>query len=212
MVSAYDAHTGHTVFVVVDTFRVQANHGKIKVYPGFVGSSNVTLSDFSILSDNQTAPTDSDPDFDYTLKTDVTPGVACAPDDTLEFNCILAWMDRGHPDYRVLYTYFRVDESNPSDLQIEWIDTSPNVWVRSAAYTHGDVSAAFFDSSFWVAWKADDADQDVEWTKSTNPVGYTTWNTVTQLGTSNVVDAPTWLYTPNATKESALIWTQWTAP
>jgi len=179
LVAAWDATSGNTVFVSVDTGRSLATQGEIRVHPGFIGSYYYNkIREGSIVSDNRNAPADSygtHPTFAYTLKTDVTPAVACADTRaTLSYNCLLAWQDRGIPDGKILYTYFRI---NLSTNAVVWRPGTPNVWVRSGSNTVSNLSAAYFEGKFWLAWKKTEAGTDVAWTNTST---YTGWSTVVE--------------------------------
>ena len=200
-VSAWDDHSGNTIFVKVGTDRNYTGHGEIDVFPGFHSSTNgLQLKPPSRLSTNRTSPTDSFADFSYTRKTDVAPGVACAPDrNNFDYNCMIAWVDRGIMQGRILYTYFRIDNN-----AIVW---SPNhgVFVRSGTSSFSHISAAFFNGSFWLAWKTIDGDINYCRTDSNE----TDWDPIVSLSRTKVVDPPTWTYVPEDTKESLLVWTEY---
>ena len=200
-VSAWDNVSENTVFVGVDTDRDNFNgHGEIDVYPGFRDTNNnQLLRSPSRLSVNRTPPTDNYTDFNYTLKTDVSPAVACAPNrNVFDFNCILAWVDRGITDGRILYTYFRIDNN-----EIIWSNTH-GVFVRSYTKTFNNISASFFDGSFWLAWKT--IGNDISYCRT--DTGETDWDDVVTKTRSKVVDPPTWIYVPETNKESILVWTE----
>jgi hypothetical protein len=201
LVSAWDDYSGNTLFVKVGTGRSYAGHGEIDVFPGFHSTTNgLKLRPPSRLSTNRSSPTDSFADFSYTLKTDVAPGVACAPDrNDFSYNCIIAWVDRGIMEGDILYTYFRIDSN-----AVVW---SPNhdVFIRSGANSFSHISAAFFDGSFWLAWKT--IDGDVKYCRTDSHE--TDWDANVSLSRTQTVDPPTWTYVPEDTKESLLIWTEY---
>lgn len=223
IVAAWNAEANRTVFVSVSTERILnefydpslTGHGKISVHPGMYSSSDYRLREGSILSDHQTAPTapssyggPGEPEWEYTLKTDVAPAVACAPDDDdREYNCLLAWVDRGIPEAGILYTYFRV---NTTFQTVSWkpVVAGKNVWRRSGSGSVSHVSAAYFAGKFWMAWKSDNANSDLEYTHTTGSTCYTCWSTVSDMA-SDVVDPPTWLYVADdSSLEAGLIWTE----
>jgi len=200
-VSAWDNVSGNTVFVQVNTDRSSFNnHGEIDVYPGFFSNSNnQKLRLPSRLSSNRNPPSDSYSDFNYTLKTDVAPAVACAPNrNNFNFNCILAWVDRGIVDGSILYTYFRIDNNN-----IVW-STTHGVFVRPYTRTLNNISAAFFNESFWLAWKT--IENDIKYCRTNS--SETNWNGIITKTRSKVVDSPTWIYVSETNKESILVWTE----
>ena len=156
---------------------------------------------------NVTVPGDpygTQPAFNYTLKTDTAPGIACGTSWLLQgANCMLAWQDRGIPDGRILYTWFSI---NPATGDIVWQGT---VGVRGSAFTVGNVSAAYFDGEYWLAWKTLGTVSDAAWThRPASSNLFSGWSTTQYMGRSRVVDAPTWLYHPTGSGETALIWTE----
>lgn len=216
--TAWDQVSENTVFVVVDSDKNDSlKNGRIRVLPGFYNGSEYILNPGSYLEDHTSPPSDpytTNPDFDYTLRTDTSPGVACS-DNTINqaYNCILAWQDRGIPDGRILYTYFRV---NSITHAIEWQGTA---WARSGVYTVSDVSAAWFKvpqsssgpwvGAFWLAWKTLGPDPDVAYVSRLESSGYASgWSSAAFMQADHVVDAPTWGYDPINSREALLIWTE----
>ena len=77
----------------------------------------------------------------------------------------------------------------------------------------GNVSLAYANGYFWLAWKSYDSTQDVQWVRrDASSSQYSNgWGSIQSLGRTKVVDAPTWLYYNNVSHvslESGLIWTE----
>lgn len=179
--------------------------GYVYLYPGiYPGTINhVRQGNFLGSSDK---PADGYDLWSYEHKTDFPVGVACAPSQTgIEYNCLLAWQDRGVPNGSVLYKYFRV---SPITHQIEW-RPGPST-VRSSAKAQSGVSAAYFNDAFWLVWKEPaSGGGNVVHTKTTSPSCYTCWSSpVVLTGAANIADPPTWMYVPSQNQESIVLWTQ----
>lgn len=215
MVSAWDEASQVTVFAYVRTDPL--HDGDIVVLPGFDGSSNVLLNEGHVLSQWVSAPSTGNPDFSYQMKTDAPVGIACSPDkNKYIFNCIITWQDAGTPDGRILYTYFRTDETFPGsgEYNISW-EYGPAA-VRSNASTVAGVSAAFFGDKFWTAWKTYEYSlPEIAWSsnKPNDPSPEFSWESPQIMSHhKSVVDTPTWLYQPNSTDPKTkhiLIWTEY---
>lgn len=200
LVSSWDDFSGNTVFAFVQTNRDFSGHGQIYLIPGYFSGSNLNLREPVPLS-TLTPPNDPYQDMAFSLKSQVRPGIACAPNRLdFDYNCILAWVDNGIMDGNILYTYFRVDNDT-----IVW--TPNSIKVRSnhtSVSTVSGVSAAFFNDSFWLAWKT--IDGDVKYTR-TQASEYS-WAATVSKNRTDVIDPPTWLYVAEDTKEAALIWSE----
>lgn len=222
LVAAYDEVSDTSVFASVDTSRYLdqtdvslTSHGQIKVYPGF-NSGNHLLRTADTLSNAGGVPADpydglgGNPNWNYTQRTDVAPALACAPPEAgWTYNCLLAWVDRGTPDFKVLYTYFRI---NPTTKDIEWKSLAvppyfQDVWAIADAMTYSHISAAFFNGRFHLAWKSTYPGADVEYTSTSTMTG---WDPMIYISNSGgVVDPPTWGYVPTQQdREIGLIWTE----
>lgn len=200
IVVAYDPISGQDVHVRVDTIRDSTHEGAIFVHPGLKAPN--TLREGSRLDENTTLPNINMHPWDYTGRTFSRVGVACAdsvPAHFNGFNCLLAWVDRGVPEARVLYTYFRIDQNN----QVQW---RGNSYRRSGAHALGGVSAAYFANRFHMAWKSTSSADSIATTSNNNAV--TGWTPVAYDYTSKpVVDYPTWVYR-NGSPSAALVWTE----
>jgi hypothetical protein len=201
LVVANDAYTNTDVYVrVADTHLLGG--GTIHIHPDLNGSSRTNLRAGSMLSAvNTTVPNSHSPIWNYRRQTDFAPAVACAPNrDVFAFNCILAWADRGVPNGRVLYTYFRV---NTATNQIEWHGTS---WARGGSQTTSHISAGYFGDRFWLGWKEWNSGEPPTrtWTSS----GYTSWSTPEAIDIQNIIDPPTFLYDTLKPKAGGMVWTE----
>ncbi len=205
MTSAWDEYSGVTVFARVRTERDRNTQGRIDVFPGFDSGNVRDLRVGSTLSGG--TPSESFSLWNYRNRTDFPVGIACAPDrDELDYNCLIAWQDRGVPTGAVLYKYFRV---NAVTKVIEW--RPGNSSRRSGALSTSGISAAYFNGSFWMSFKVPlSLGGDVAYTEYNVSSGtaYTGWQSVTSLSRVDVVDPPTWLYSSHGAHEAALLWTE----
>ncbi len=214
LIPAWDPISERTVVVRVNTDpNATAAHGRIQVHPGFITNSNNTLLASSQLSPvtnmSSTAP------YNYSLETDTTPAVACSSvlHAGFPFNCLLAWVDRGAPNARVLYTYFRVDETNDT---IVWDD---EIRRRSGANTAAGLSAAYIpdngdgtNPNFYLAFKGLTSTQRgdvIVMSRDDDPNdAYSGWSTTT-LNRNDVLSPPTWVYDNDTTGlDQLLYWTE----
>ena len=206
MSTAWDGYSNNTIYAWVQTDR-NSGQGLINLSAGLRPGSPNLLNKFKTNPINGwfgvTYPSDVYTSWDYSGKTDFPVGVACEPDrDQRDYNCILAWQDRGIPDGSVLYTYFRVNSSD----EIEFRPGGPV--KRGASNSSSGVSAAYFGSKFWLAWKVPRA-VGIKYTSTLCGTGYTCWSNLFTATTSDeVVDPPSWFYVPDQTHESGLIWTE----
>jgi hypothetical protein len=199
VVSAWDPISERTIFVSVDTSRVAQNNGHIFLYPGYSNGSNFILKMPTRVSEAMTPPNNSR----VTLKTDVSPSISCSDNinftSTSGFNCLLTWVDRGRAQGEIYYNYFRVLNDS-----IDFLTTSPT--RRSSAptiSTASNISLAYFDNEFWLAWK-DLLTNDIKYIHTTT--SHTSWSSIEQMQRSLVVEGPTWIYVPEDTEESFLVW------
>lgn len=210
---AWDAVSQNSVLTAVATTRSagygETDSGEIFIYPGVASDApgETVFRLGSRLGANRTPPADSYSGFDFTLKTDVSPAVTCAPSSPWlgqSYNCMLAWVDRGILEKRILYSFFRINTSFAVDF-IEWEPGSPNVYgleFSQGVSSNASVSAGYFADRFWIAWKSTDNDVCYISTTALTP----NWGNKVCLGRSNVVDPPSWHYRDGS--ESVLIWTE----
>lgn len=199
---AWDEYSDTTVVARVRTSR-SSTQGQVWIYPGFHGTSLYKLRKGTKLTG--TGPTETFDTWDYSYKTDFPVGMACAPDRSdVDYNCLIAWQDRGIPDGSILYKYFRI---NPTTKAIEW--RSGNTSKRAGSLSSSGVSAAYFDGSFWMTWKrAIVGGGDINHTRTTTSCDYTCWSSFTPHFRGDIADPPTWFYVPHQTHESTLIWSE----
>lgn len=219
---AWDPVSGKSAVVSVITARQYAHatnpddlhdNGQIRVHPGFTSSAMNTLLRGSNLENSGTSLA-AEEGWPSSYETDSPPGVACGPSGTgpssggNNFNCLLAWVDRGFPGGRVRYTWFRINTSLFGNF-IVWFGTG---YRRTGSATVSGVSAAYFDGAFWMAWKSVGPLHGVQYTSAaTWPSGWGGVSTVS--GVSNVVDPPTFLYVPDSSSlEAGLVWTKIITP
>ena len=216
--TAWDDQNQITMYAVVDTSRFDNNpmgpseNGTICIHPGYDNNTDDdTLRPCSRLSDNVNMP---DPptgylnpgDFSYVGKTDVQVALTCSPawqePWTSHFNtCLVAWVDRGVPDSKILYAYFGYNSFTES---IDWQTQDAYILEPNVdAVTAYGISAAYFDDSYWIAWRGHTG--FVNYVRTTSI--FNDWSNVSQINT-NSVDPPSWHYNPfSSNNESALIWT-----
>lgn len=210
LVSAWDPISGRTIAVRVPTNSGLAKHGHIFVHPGTMPGTSWNLRLGTELVPVTNMPSASP--YDYELETDTTPGVACSPvqDSNFPFNCMLAWVDRGAPNARVLYTYFRVDTVQNS------IVFDDEIRRRSGANTASGVSLAYMpdktsssDLNFFMTFKgmsSTNRGDVVIMSKNDNPSSpYSSWTTTT-VDRDDVLGAPTWIYDNEDNQRDALIY------
>ena len=217
LVSAWDPVSSNTIFVHVNTDPTSfTDNGKITVHPGFnTTSTNNTLRSGSTLWFAPNRPTATP--FDYNMETDVMPGVACSPisHTGFPFNCMLAWVDRGAPNARILYTYFRVNGTT-----VEWDD---QIERRVGANSAAGVSLAYIPDTgsqpsdlskpnFFMAFKgmASSNRGDIVVMHKNDDAGtpYTGWTTI-NINRDDVQSPPTWIYRNETTGQDALLyWTE----
>lgn len=211
--SAYDPVTGETVFVTVNTSRTNTDtngdqdlsqEGRISVHPGFYAGSNFVYPG-ELLNNNTTIPSDPYASWSYARETNFAPGVACADSVAAGmngYNCVLAWIDRGTPDNRILYTWFKLDGSSPNVL---WHGTA---YVRGGTYAIGHVSMGHFNGKIYMSYKNTGAPGGIA-TTSNDLTGFAAWDTVTHFTPGYdryIVDSPTWA-TMGSSNEAAMMWT-----
>lgn len=215
MVSAWDPISNRTMFIKVETDYLgplEVSNGRITVHPGLVDGSNTNIAFGSLLIPaNNTVTTLP---YNYNMETDVTPGVACSPvlEQNFPFNCMLAWVDRGAPNARVLYTYFRNDNG-----VIAWSDTIERLpGANTASGLSIGYAGSFMQgsgqSNFMIALKGilpnrqGDVEVFMKEDDALNPFGG--WTSVI-LERADVAEPPTWLYNvDNSSLNPVLIWTE----
>ena len=217
VVSAWDPRSGETMFVSVETKRAQVvNNGRLRIHAGMLSTTNNRIRRGSRLTSSG-QDVQSSGTYPYNLETDTIPAVACAgqgeSDYLTDFNCILAWVDRGAPNGRILYTYFRHD-TNETD-RIEWqgqVRRLPGTNVNSVS----GVSAMFSMNQFFLAFKTMDSSPDIKIVKRARSSSYFSgWSTI-NIYRGDVQDPPAWLYsntsgggpigTPD--NDAVLFWTE----
>ncbi|MFU8803709.1 MAG: hypothetical protein ACNA8W_07875 [Bradymonadaceae bacterium] len=197
--TAYDPHTGTDIFVRLHNTGARLG-GNIMVHPGLSSTWRVNHGSYlSVLNTNmpETGSTPVKEFWSYTGRTDALPGVACAPNrETFAYNCLLAWVDRGAPTGRVLYTYFRIVNGT-----VEW---HGEAWARGGSLTVGPVSAAYAHGRFWMAWKSWHNPSKLTTTYTSN--SYTGWSTVEETNRSMMVDPPS--FQAVLSNPMVLVWTE----
>lgn len=205
--TAWDPVSGTTIYAVVDTQRTySAAHGRVRVHAGTYSSTVPNLLNGRTLP-TLMMPADeypgTSPNFNYTGKTDFPVGVACAPAAAgLASNCILAWADRGVPNGRMLYIFFKVQGG-----QAVFATGTPNVGVipGSNAKSLDGVAVAYFAGKFWIAWKTIDATHhDIGYVTFIPPTNFS--NVAYISDATPVVELPAWSYVPHLNYEAALQW------
>ncbi len=169
---------------------------------------------------------------EYKLITHVAPALTCGPagegvaatDGGSNYNCLLAWTDHGSPDGHVLTAWFRVvadraewhrsvDLVQPyrraeMDFLGNWYEPGGEQ-VTHAVQTQSDLSAAFFDNRYWIAFKSSAAGDEETVNLVQTDYGGTSWYRHYVLEDTAAVDAPTFLWDPeDDSREVALAWTE----
>lgn len=195
---AWDPRSARTIFVTVPTrgncYTAGTGRtltcGRIYVHPGYASGEQRTLERAFPITPDLPGYTGNGA-YRYTGRTDVATAVACAPSPhglPHQGNCLLAWVDSGTPDGRVLYTHFSVD--------------GPTVSLHGAAQVLGvtsrsDLSAAYVDGRFWLGYKSSAAgEHDRPALVSTYPRDLDRWGDVRRSYPNRAAEAPTWLYDP----------------
>jgi hypothetical protein len=212
LVTTWDAASQNTVFARVHTDRTDPvfdYSGTIWLYAGFnTSSTQNTLGPINILLASNNNMPSSGTSFPYDAKTDVAPGMACGPyvsSDPERFNCILAWVDRGTPNGRVLYTSFRI-RTTPSK-QIIWSGVVKQV---SGVNTVSDIGLSYTNNTFLLAAKTINGAPNVivMQTGYDSDVMDNTWSQQSLFVRGDVVGAPQWLYTTTGVVPRVLYWTE----
>ena len=129
-------------------------------------------------------------------------------------NCLLVWSDSGTPDGQVLLTYFKV-AGNRVEFQKEvWaLGYRPKRRFFIKTLSVSDLSAAYFDSRYWVAYKTIGASG-----AGGNPAFISTyaydldrWGNKRMIISDHIAaEAPVWLYDPRSpSRETAFVFTEW---
>lgn len=207
MAVTWDPAVNKTIFSWVHSNRTSVEiGGEIEVSAGFYGSSQFILAPkvrLSSVAGGFDFPAHGSGEFDYLARTNVSPAIACGPvAQAGTFNCILAWLDRGIPSGRILYTYFHNSTGNPVFYKE---GGKVKVWAMSNLDSVTAPTAAFFNNTFHIAVKR----ASVGWSSHSVVYGYrtsglSTWTV--KLVPGRAVDSPTYLYKNGS--ESALVWTQ----
>jgi hypothetical protein len=169
LMAAHDPSSGMTIFVRIDTTRVDQNatdptSNQIFLHVSTDGSTELEGAGTSLQALNRPAYPNQPPapnqQFSYDLKTATQPGIACAdssfdPPGPGDFNCMLAWKDLGSPDGHILYTHFRVEPNATNPVARFTFKNDVAILMRGGneASTPSDISAAFFGDNFYVAYK-----------------------------------------------------------
>ncbi len=203
MTSAYDPVSGRTIFVTVDTAGGLSG-GEIRVHPGISGGLRDRLkAPATVSAEIEFTTINSGQYFEYDGTTQSAVGVACAPTAISgNNNCMLAWSDRGNPDFGVLYTYFNV---NTSTDEVEFFSRAI---LRGGANTVAHVSAGYFAGNFWMGYREQDNYGRAYYMKNdlSSPYG---WSGPTSVGaTGYVADPPSFGYVPQGANEAAIYWTE----
>lgn len=205
----WDPASERTLTLRVDTTPsttgVADTHGRIFIHPGFTTSTSNRLRFPSELTPQNTALPASPTNHPYLAETDTIAGAACGPSlAETHFNCLLAWVDRGVPRGRVLYTWFRVDDSQPGG--ISWLGTAS---YRSGTNSVSGVSVGFTEGHFDIATRRTDlVNPDIRInSKPNSTTGYFSSWTQVDIGRTKVFDNPTWIYRHGYTT-SMLTWTE----
>lgn len=215
LISAWDPISNRTIFVRVETDYLgplEVSNGRITVHPGLRNGSNTTINPGSLLIPAVNSPNTTP--YNYNMETDVVPGIACSPvlDQNFPFNCMLAWIDRGAPNARVLYTYFRNNNGN-----IVWSDTIQRLnGANSASGVSIGYAGSFMGGpgqmNFMMALKGvltgREGDIDVFMKEDDANTPFDGW-TSTTINRADVAEPPTWLYNAdNSGLNPVLIWTE----
>lgn len=184
--SAWDPVSGKSIFAGVNTTRGNALEGGIKVYPG-LRSGYRDLERAEYAHSNVSTPIDSFTLWNYTLRTYWGVAVSCANSvgsGMNSFNCLLAWIDRGIPDNRILYTWFRINGTD-----VVWQGTT---YVRSGANPISHLSAGHFNNKIYLTFRSNGSTMQAG-IMSHSLTSYTDWSTVSyESGSSGyIIDAPT---------------------
>jgi hypothetical protein len=230
MMAAYDPVTGQTIFVRVNTTRVDTASSTDDTNGIFLHTRQTASPILEVLEGTGTslasavnAPSYPNPPpppkiFTYDRKTATQPGVACAdgsfdPPGPGNYNCILVWKDLGSPDGHILYVHFKVDPnaSDPADRFEFKKNATILMYGATEAATPGDLTVAYFGDKFRVAYKTYGSGFQQNQIKVIlgTPQDYTFYTGTNDVGTAGyVVDAPTWHYrATNANKATTLSWT-----
>ena len=215
VVSAWDPRSGVTMFITVRTDRDASTttNGTMAVHAGLEsGYNNRIAAGRRLLTPGQDIANSGT--YPYTLQTDTIPAVACAGQGTYDskddFNCLLAWIDRGAPNGRLLYTYFRFNDNEPYDIQ--W---QGQVRDRDGANSIAGVAAMYSWGQFFLAFKTMDDTPDITVMRRSRSTNYFSgWSTMTTPANSrgDVKDPPSFIYS-NVSSEtsdvnSVLVWTE----
>ncbi len=155
--TAIDPSSNLNIAIYVQTEEVTSgipvDTGRMKIFPGFQ-NYNQLKSGTWLDPANFTLPSSgyhqSYSTWHYRMRTNFAPGIACVKPSDLGsgmngYNCVLAWIDRGTPDNRLLYVWFKVSGTGVFNF-----DT--NVRVRSGAYGVNHVSAAYANGRMLLAF------------------------------------------------------------
>lgn len=205
LVAGFDPYSENTIFVSVARSDALPG-GQIDLHIGLESSSNDTLGPANRLSASNTTHTGSPSGklFSYSFLTDFAPAVACKPWPTgrMEYNCILAWVDRVVPNGRIHYTYFRINESN----DVEW---EGRAWTRAGSLTTSHISAGYFGGALWLTWKHWTNPQKVARTQNLGE--YWDWSDADLMTRPDIIDPPFFSYDETVSTVGAgarLTWTE----
>jgi len=212
MTTAWDAASGNTLFVRVNTTKGDADYGQISIHPGLYNGGPYTLRSATALPYTANVPTESytNPGFVYEKRTDTHVAVTCAPDrNEWDYNCLLAWQDIGIPNGRVLYDYFNVTCAGElCGVNFRGSITARGTEGATATSTVAGLSAAWFDGRFWLTWKSYDGTPQVFYNNGGFGGSYGAWYQSSLSLPSMAISPPTFLYVPDQTKQSILTWAQ----
>lgn len=207
--------------------------GRVHIFPGLRSGYNYTLKMPAKLVPGSSgypslptyiAPTypglNQSKKYEYNGRSDVGVGVACAPAGAPGLpngaNCMIAWSDSGTPDGQVLFTFFEVDAADQKSVSfisgtialVTYEVNSVAVPVRSVS----DLSLAYFDGRFWLAYKSatTGAEAGAPSYVSTDTADASDWSGPRNSFTNHVAaDPPTWLYDPHdSTQETAFVFAE----
>lgn len=211
--AAYDPISEQSIFLAVNTIRGGSNHGEIRIYPGHYtpGSNPHRLQRGDYLSDVLYLPADDHPTFSHSGKTYVAPAIACADERVFgNYNCVVAWQDRGIPQGSILYALFTVNPNDDDDIL--W---AANSWELPGATSVSHLSMAYTAShgKFWITWlDADDSFAEVRY--SSNDGSCTTcWTSPSGVGSGgtgvHVTEPPQFIYdNQNSLYNGGIVWAE----